>query len=526
MQLFKDLLVPKSFNVWGYVVALLYLATGITFTGITGHLRSGEKEGFRCKVDSRASLHQRFVEAECFSKYKQKFNSPFPLYGFVLVAFGTVTTVCVIYSFCSKSRVEEIENFGVSSDEIPLVVSGGNEEQDNEDNFEETRSVFRYYIVHLIVRFVLGVLFTVLQQKVFYPLGFRSDFICDLHSSKLLTPSSLDAGRDNFTSTDCHNSLAAETTFWATTVSVVNIFFAFLAFGEVIYLARKVWRTRPSLGFATDLQFCRVYLLGGRNPETADARRPPPNNDLDSYRSLVLDDTPQQGPFATHDREDVNVNCVIFRESLMRHKLMESFSSIALLKNSDLWKNRIPIQNIKELFLPNEDIAGKTPRTILLFDAHSPKMTTLGSKITRDWANEVDEFYAGKVVILLDMNWLGSETSASLPKLSLKELLQRGTQLETAKFENVFRQLSEQPEKVILVFDNLTIMLFLVFRHILDETVPNDVNQPMPVTSLFVKLVSGKLFRGATILAIVTLALRLNCPYLNVRFDREALMVT
>lgn len=91
METVKEFLLSKYFSSFGYVVASLYLPALVTFVGFTGQLRNSERLKFRCDV----------LEAhDCLVQYDEQYNSPFPLYGFVLLCFVPMVVVCIAYSWC------------------------------------------------------------------------------------------------------------------------------------------------------------------------------------------------------------------------------------------------------------------------------------------------------------------------------------------------------------------------------------------------------------------------------------------
>jgi hypothetical protein len=54
-------------------------------------------------------VYKIYVEKTCYSRYDQTYNSPLPLYSFVLLNIDFTVLASVIYSFGVSSRVEEIE---------------------------------------------------------------------------------------------------------------------------------------------------------------------------------------------------------------------------------------------------------------------------------------------------------------------------------------------------------------------------------------------------------------------------------
>ena len=103
MECVKDYLLSKYFSSFGYIVAVSQLPALVIFAAYTGHLRTSERRTFRCPSSPES-------RDDCLGKYDEHYNSPFPLYGFVLLCFVPLLAVCIAYSWCFvKSRVDELE---------------------------------------------------------------------------------------------------------------------------------------------------------------------------------------------------------------------------------------------------------------------------------------------------------------------------------------------------------------------------------------------------------------------------------
>ena len=413
----KELLTPSYFSVFGYTVAVLYLFTGVTLLGITATFETRESRNFVCDVRDTLS-DKNFVRGQCYEQYKQQYNSPFPLYGFVLLSFGTVTGVCVAYSWCfAKSRVDEIENAFKPDPENPhrrLRV--------------ETRRVFHSYFLHLLVRLVLGILFTVLQNFIFYPFGFPTEFPCVLptvtatvqmvtNSAVYLNVTSEAPSSLSFQeSVSCHNSVGFEISSSATATWIVNTLAALLVFGETCYLVVRALQ-RKELTF--DSEFCRKYLYN-KTLSTCEAK-------LRQCRTLmktrILQDTENIEPLIAADIkdrravDDVFVDLVIHGgrakyDALDDHDsgLIETFRHKIYRRNVDEFnfllsgrkgKTSVAIQNLEELFLPNEEDAlenAQDPRKILIIGRPGMGKSLLCTKLSRDWtkSNRDDELLNSK----------------------------------------------------------------------------------------------------------------------------------
>lgn len=234
IDVIKDYLTPKRFGVVAYICLIVHFLCGLVFTAVTSSLRAGEFGKFSCTVDTESTiLYKIYVEKTCYSRYEQAYNSPLPLYGFVLLSTGIVVLVSVIYSLGVSSRVDEIDRSSSGSEEP--ATDGG----ETNHGFH----VFYFYFLHLVVRSIFGILFSVLQYTVFYPNGFDFQFSCTLPNSDVTQiGNKTSMGKFNYTTTSiaCENSSASEKRLWSMIVCVLNTAFALVVLCEVIYLSRRL----------------------------------------------------------------------------------------------------------------------------------------------------------------------------------------------------------------------------------------------------------------------------------------------
>lgn len=169
MEGLKEFLTPSRFSLFGYIVAVLLLLTGVVFVGITSKLRLNERRTFLCDFEGTLP-DKNFHQAQCFDKYEEQYNSPLPLYLFVLLSFVAVVVLCLAYSWCCvKSRVDRLQAAMAPDAENPRPRPR-----------IRTRRVFAIYFLHLATRLVLGIVFTLMQNFVLYPGGFPPGFACVL----------------------------------------------------------------------------------------------------------------------------------------------------------------------------------------------------------------------------------------------------------------------------------------------------------------------------------------------------------
>ena len=111
----------KSYNTYGYVVLALFFLTAVTLIGITSHLNA--KSNLSCNPGKNVVddiKEKTFVETECFLKYERKYNSPVPFNWFVILNFGLVLSLCIIYAYSVKSRIERWDKPTTTTNDVEL----------------------------------------------------------------------------------------------------------------------------------------------------------------------------------------------------------------------------------------------------------------------------------------------------------------------------------------------------------------------------------------------------------------------
>ncbi len=478
----KDYLLSKYFSSYGYIVAVFHLPTLALFLGFTGTLRTSERRTCRCpsSPDSRD---------DCLAKYDEQYNSPFPLYGFVLLSFVPQLVVCIAYSWCFvKSRVDELETALKPDPENP-----------RRRPRVRTRRVFNFYFLHLLARLVLGILFVVLQKCMFYPNGFPRDFVCVSSTVKptvQVNSTNFNATKDDASVIDCDNSVGSDKATWAVVIWIVNIAFALLVFGELCYLSVRALRNKE---FTFDSEFCQKHFFNkSSTPATL-------RENILRMQSRIREDTEVLEPLIAQSEiknkrllDDIFVDLVIntgraehaFKESLKRHEIFDIY-----LKPQD---GSVVIKELEELFLPNKDTLD--PRKILVVGRPGIGKSLLCTKLSRDWSKGDllrDSNKSFEHVFLFHFRNFNTKTTE---KISLKQLLNR-LHTEGSIDNDVFQYMLDNPEKVLLIFDGLD-----EFKHhkscLKDEQAQggSSPTEKMPFSALFVKLVKGKQLSGATVL--------------------------
>ena len=510
----KDYLAWKRFGIVAYICVILHLLCGTGFIAVTVALRASENGKFSCSVDSKSTAtYKKQVDQSCFSKYDQIYNSPVPLYGFVVLSIGSTLLVSVIYSLIVRNRVDEIE----SSLERQTDDDAANLHGDDRRT-RRTVYVFYCYFSHLVLRALLGIAFTVLQYKYFYPNGFDLKYSCNIpptvQETSIINTSKNVSPNLNNSSVVCENGTASEKRLSGIFVSVVNIIVVLVILVEVIYLG---CRLHPQVSWTTDSEFVTDHLLQkryvplGSQITNIDA--------LHFYKQDVLNRPLPHDIFygAKGTLNDLYIDVLIhterarhkFPRSMERHEIYDVYMEVPYTS--------IQLENIKDLFLPNKDTKGKHPKSILVIGRPGIGKTVLAEKILRNWANQVDTYYCDKIVFFFKLRWFNGNNE----KINLKTFLRLGMGcLSDKEFENIYDTIKNKPYQTIFIFDGLD-EFHGNYNECFDESkmISNDPDTSMSVMNLFIKLVSGGLLKGAV--PMVTSRPTADNFYSRLHFDRK-----
>ena len=507
---FKDYLAPKRFGIVAYVCVIVHFLCGLVFTAVTAALRASEIGKFSCIVDAKSTAtYKTQVDKACFSRYEQVYNTPLPLYGFVLLSIGSTVLVSVIYSLLVSKRADEIESsHGRQAD-------AGNGDAENHRNGENrTVYVFCFYFVHLVLRFLCGIIFTALQHRFFYPNGFDLKFRCNLPPAEVTsnnininTPRNASQLKNN-TSVPCENPTASEKKIFGTIVFVMNVMVTFIILVEVIYLSRRlpVLNWHSGVSWSCDTEFVNSYFLRKQYVNVLDevpleTVNKNPQECIDIYKQQILNSprAPDINYLPKTALDNLHVDVIIhterarhkFSKNMERHEIYDVYMEVP--------STSLHLEKIKDLFYPNQDTNGITPRRILVIGRPGIGKTVLTEKIIRDWANGIDEYYCNKIPLYFKFRWFNMEELTNLP---LKTFVQIGTEnVSEETFEGIYEEITKDPQKAILIFDGLDEFNGNPVSY-LDQSrvIRNDPNTCMSGMNLFIKIILGSFLRGATVL--------------------------
>ena len=519
----KDAISPKTLNKVTFALVIVWIVVGATLCIVFSELEISESRyDIRCGVTGN-TLNIDFIRAKCYDQYRvQNHKLGIPPYLFIIVNALLIPTVTLIYSQCAKSTVTELERSSQDAHRTPR---------------NRRRTLFKAYIWHLIITIVLEIAFIVLlETRLFYPKNFPSDFFCTIaKTSSNLTPS---------TSTfDCFNQRAGYKNIWIKVAKAANGIFAFLAFLEILWILS---RARNGKQFMENLQFYADHLKS--NSDEQPERQPEEAIPLHNINlSIFL--TPHQ-PIIIEDNAEQPCNIKISQPSEHpKHAQAQTDfqSAIQELKANCLWHTKKPsdlkqpfgrpnpgegdcldltmdeiyvnvaihegrahhyfadqdrTEQLKEFppdakdceFAKPEDILDEDHKNVLVVGRPGIGKTSLSTKVLRLWASG-EAFNADfNVVFLVKFRRFNGDV-----KLTLRELLASAETVQRLD-DSVWEFVQNHSTKVLLIFDGLD-EYSRKDEINTQEDYKNDVEEKIPVSVLYKKLVAGELLRGASILA-------------------------
>ncbi len=420
-----------------------------------------------------------------------------------MLSYGSVIAVSVVYSLAVGNHIDETERYSRRTDESQT----GNEPG------RKTFYVFYFYFIHLVVRSMLGILFTILQH-ILYPSGFHSQFSCVYPELRQADNNITAVKNTNIIQLNvmCTASSAQDEQFWGTFVSTSNVIFAIITLLEVIYLIgyryqfSYYFNAQTDNAWSCDSQFITEYFFRKQyvleNTEFTGVDNCTPRSS-DIYKQKVLRDslTSDINYGLCKSLDDMFIEVVIqtgqaspkFEKPIQRHEMYDVYMKVPA--------HSICLEEIKDLFYPEKDTDGKFPQTILALGRPGIGKTVLSRKIRCDWAKGDVEFYHGKIAFFFKFRWFGFE---KLQNITLKKFLQFGTELSEDQFESIFGEIWENPQNAILIFDGLDECGCdsEKFKNLQDEArmFTSDPSCPMSAMFLFIKIMSGDMLPGATVL--------------------------
>ena len=510
MEGLKDLLAPKTLHWFSYVANVFWILLGIILSAIFLDIENSEPRfDFRCGSNGDKEL----IRGKCYEQYEKQYNKfGFPVYGFVIINFLVIASVCGIYSQAVKKRVDKLE---------------GRTRRRN-GNVTGNR-LFKAYCLQLLVRFVLGIFFILLQIELLYPLSFSSNFVCNLTRdgkfADISASESLNITQTE-TSYQCHNKRAAKKTFWAYNVIVVTGTFALFVFIESLFM---LLRARNVKDFMKDPNFHKYYLSSNQQVNASQV-------ECEELNDIIDDDSHTNPPTAAPTDESPSAT---FIERMKKHvrsvteqpyidpaapfhynpgegskrdmKLDQIYTDLIIHENRAVYQfSADREEQLKEYHRPREESRSTRPGDI--FDADKRNILVVGrpgigktmfcQKILRNWASDnlLNDAQKSQMDFKLAFLIKFRKFNYTNKKRSLRKLLDASEYSKLPLSDDVWDYIIENPEKVLLIFDGFDEYSGKTKINDDDISVSNVVEDLMPLHFLYKKLLSGKILPGATVL--------------------------
>ena len=513
------LLIPrKSYNRFGAPCLTVFLSVGVIFIGIANDFDS--KATWQCNPDKSLASDlstRKYIETQCFLKYAQKFHPLLPLHNLLMINFGLVYLLSVIYAYWVKDRVEIFVDTPSATtnnveDKSPLLSSTSQAASDPKAYRKLNRfSVFMVYNMHLIFcRIIPLVVFAILLLTLSnYPVKYD----CSWPIRTTNSPLEIFLGRQNMNrcaaTVNCIYPSGSKMEKLAATVVMTNFLTSTVAFVELAWLLWSSWNDDNLL---TDPEFCCVYILRKRKRIRKLVRKIRENISDDIF--YLYDDFGEKH-LSRRKLEDMYINAIILEGREMYCTSRKRFKN--RLETYEAHVNLPPdsviIRRAQELFKP---ISGHQPRTILVVGRPGIGKTLLTKKLLYQWKQENFEFWHDKIVMVIRFR----EFNKTEGRTSLREMLQHhafGLNMSLTDHNHIHEYISLVPNKAVLIFDGLDEL------KVDDETLDEEIavkshSEVAHVPQIYRQLVKGELLPGITVLT--TSRPTAEHIYQNLEFDR------
>ncbi|CAH3183248.1 unnamed protein product [Porites evermanni] len=401
----------------------------------------------------------------------------------------------------------------------------------------------------------------VANTKLLYPLSFPSNFNCNLtRDGKFsdITASGSRNGTQTQTSYECHNQRAAKKTFWSDAVIVVTGTFAFFVFIESLFM---LLRARNVTDFMEDPNFHKYYLSSNQqlNAPTAESEELNAFNNYDSHTNPPSTAPTDNESLSEQQQQEFNSPSVAtFIERMKEHvrsvtgkayadpaapfhynpgegskrdlKLDHIYTDLIIHENRALYEfSADREEQLKEYHRPREESRSTLPGDI--FDADKRNILVVGrpgigktmfcKKILRNWASDNLFSDAQKSEMDLKLAFLIKfrKFNHTNEELSLRRLLDASEYSKLPLSDEVWHYIIHNPDKVLVIFDGFDEYSGKAKINVDDISINNNVEDSMPLHSLYKKILSGKILPCATVLT-TTRPTAVSCFEAPIAFER------
>ena len=220
LQVIKEAIPRKTLNKWRFRLVVCWIAVGTVLCGAFSIIESKEsRSDFRCDV--RDEIDKDIIRDECYHQYLQSHELGIPSYFFILINVSVIPIVTVLYSYCVKSTVRQLEHSYQDGEGVPRR------------NRRGSRLLFSAYLFQLVVSIALGITFiALLQTHLLYP----TNFLCS--NKKFLVKVVLNRTQST-NSFACFYDKAGDKNFSTNFATAANAIYATSALLEILLILKR-----------------------------------------------------------------------------------------------------------------------------------------------------------------------------------------------------------------------------------------------------------------------------------------------
>ena len=506
---------PKTLSKVTFALIACWMVSGSILLGAFSDMEINEPR-FDFGCNGKGNIDKDFLRGKCYDQYWiQNHKLGIPPYLFVIVNVLLIPIVTFIYSQYAKSTVNELERNPQDAEGQPR---------------NPRRNLFKAYLCQLIVSIVLAITFILfLESHLFYPKNFPSNFSCSIENSSSIN------GTQSTTLFNCSNRRAGSKNVWTKVVTAANGMFAIFAFLEIIWILS---RGRHEKEFMENWQFYADHLQSNSDkqrqgqpdsiPLVESQHRAvniphEPRNDEITNSSELQEHAQAQSDFhstiqtlkwnSLQDTEkpsdlkhpfgqpnpgeghiyDLTIDEIYVHVAIVEDRVNHKFAE-------DRWEQLKEYPpDVKDChFAKPEDILDENHKNVLVVGRPGIGKTSLSTKLLRLWAS--GEAFNGNqhfnVVFLLKFRRFNNNNA----NLNLRDLLAAAETVQSLD-DALWDFIKQEPTKVLLIFDGLDEYSRKedIKAQEDDPTYKNSVEEKMPFSVLYNKLVEGKLLPGVSI---------------------------
>ena len=525
MEICLKLLPRKSYDKNGLFLFMTFVSIGVVLIGIAGIFEA--KATLQCNPDKKIASDvstRKYIDTQCFLKYTQEFYTSLPIYVLILMNFGIVYLLSIIYAHLVKHRVEifteppsaRTNNAADGEEESQPLSAGITAAGADPAAYRKLAGryiIFPAYVTHLIVcRIIPLVVFAVLLLS---STNFPVQFKCHLPTKTTsISPANITQS-GNFSIVDCTYPMGSKNEILAVAVVTVNLAVGTVALVELVYLLWSAWKDHNLLA---DREFCCIYLRKGKTIRKLleVIRKKIPKHLLQMY-----DDFGGKR-LSFRKLEEIYINVIIQegRESIITKQFKNRHETYHAHFKAPV--NATKLEHTADLFKAKSTDEPESTKSVLVVGRPGIGKTFLTKMILYHWQQQESEFWHDKIVILIRFRCFNTS------KISLRKMLRKsdgltGDNISADDFTGIYEYICLEPSKVVLIFDGLD-ELTVDEQTLTTEECANDNNEETHIFHIWKQLVRGELLPGATVLTTSRpTAERLYKPtiYDPIQYDRE-----